>query len=122
MTTEAMTMTTADIQETGKPPSVDAFIVVDRLAEPDDTVSLVMWCDYCLRWHWHGGGRVGDPEMCYGHRVAHCVDFGRDGYTHGYVLRPAGTITRSEMDRRARERRKALKQARAAMTPHRARR
>jgi hypothetical protein len=63
--------------------------------------SLVFWCQYCKRWHWHGtcgGDHLGSGD---GHRGAHCI--GDTPYTStGYVLREVGDLT-PEMERAVRK-------------------
>lgn len=51
---------------------------------------LVVWCDWCRRWHQHGAGGGG------GHRVAHCAHRGGP-YRDGYVLRVRGTRTLEQL-------------------------
>ena len=90
--------------------TLEAFRLLDPHGMRDggcEVVHLVAWCDRCADWHWHGGGSACDPTPVYGHRTAHCVD----GPARGYVLGPAGTITRKEMALRRRAARAARREA-----------
>ena len=47
-----------------------------------DRTLLVVWCDHCGIWHWHGAGE--------GHREAHCRGPGSPYERRGYNLAYAG--------------------------------
>ena len=51
---------------------------------------MVVWCDWCRRWHQHGAAGGG------GYRVAHCARHGGP-YRDGYVLRVRGTRTLGQL-------------------------
>lgn len=63
-----------------------------------DGVELVIWCDFCKRWHRHGSG---GPTMGAGngHRVAHCGSQRSPYFRTGYVLCESGPLTRDEQYR-----------------------
>ena len=66
-----------------------------RYTSEDGDISLVVWCQYCIRWHWHGAGNApGDGD---GHRIAHCVGDGSLYMKGGYCLCEIGTITKQKM-------------------------
>jgi len=49
----------------------------------EDGRAVRVWCDRCRGWHLHGG---------FGHKIAHCYSYNRDGSRKGYtsyeVVRP----------------------------------
>lgn len=79
-----------------EPPTLDAY----RYTSKDGDVSLIVWCQYCLRWHWHGAGNApGDGD---GHRSAHCYVQTSPYRQGGYSLHEVGTITKRMMSQRGR--------------------
>jgi hypothetical protein len=91
-------------QAYGEPPLVDAYLCSDHPG------TLMLWCQFCGRWHLHGSGRtasqhgVGSGD---GHRVAHCALRGRSDNTpwagRGYILREVGTMAHKAMKQQERQ-------------------
>lgn len=75
--------------------TADAPILIAYRYSPS---SLVVWCGYCQRWHWHSPGD--------GHRVAHCLLPTSPYHTTGYILVERGPITEAAMRRYARAQRR----------------
>ena len=63
---------------------------------------VVIFCRYCRRFHWHGGG-----DACFGHRLAHCFVHGSRYDDRGYILINAGAPSpqiMADLDRQCRGR------------------
>lgn len=87
----------------------DEFIEEDGVQYPSlaaytvpNSISYVIWCKYCHKWHSHGTGGDSQETLAANltHRVAHCLDFDNRGRSinspyqeTGYLLRYAGPAT-----------------------------